>query len=366
MSIGIGSTEWMRFDAAGQVGIGTTNPAQLLELYSAGSTYLQMTNADTGAGGSNGFLMGIHDTAEDVLFLNYENTSLRFYTNDTERMRVSSSGEVGIGTTTPTAQLHVVGSTGITIENTSTTNIQLLFRGNGIDNWRIGQNLQVTGGTALEFYDDVNNLDRMVITNAGYVGIGTTAPGQELEVVGDAFVTSKLYIGSDASDSPWGLTTGDGMIRAAYGVNTNFTVANDYAGGYSNIYLNKIDSGADVQNSSNRVVAFYIDGVQNSAIGVNSSGDLGVNMITGGDFIIDGGNVGIGKTDPVHNLSIATTATTGPILELQFDLDSNIVADDLLGAIYFTGNDANINGAGGAQADNSSIGAIIKGVADAG
>jgi len=35
----------------------------------------------------------------------------------------------------------------------------------------------------------------------GYVGIGTVTPGQELEVVGDAFITSKLYIGSE-EDSP--------------------------------------------------------------------------------------------------------------------------------------------------------------------
>jgi hypothetical protein len=38
MSIGIGSTEWMRFDAAGQVGIGTTNPTAKLEVKETATT----------------------------------------------------------------------------------------------------------------------------------------------------------------------------------------------------------------------------------------------------------------------------------------------------------------------------------------
>jgi len=203
----------MTIDSSGNVGIGLTGPTTPLEIVFDKTVRNQLDD-----------ILTLHATGDTIPAL-YGNTGLgilwrgetydhtnvehaRIYTkgNDSststlgadlrfqttldnngdiyDRMTIRYDGKVGIGTTTPTAQLHVVGSTGITIENTSTTNIQLLFRGNGIDNWRIGQNLQVTGGTALEFYDDVNNLDRMVITNAGYVGIGTTNPITFLHVTG--------------------------------------------------------------------------------------------------------------------------------------------------------------------------------------
>jgi len=96
------------------------------------------------------------------------------------------------------------GATGITIENTSTTNVQLKLRSNGVDTWRIGQNLVVTGSTALEFYDDVNNVDRMVITNSGKVGIGTTAPYGGLHVnasnYGESPTINKALLVSDSAD----------------------------------------------------------------------------------------------------------------------------------------------------------------------
>jgi hypothetical protein len=172
----------------------------------------------------------------------------------------------------------------------------------------------------------MNNNDNFIIGTTGNVGIGTTVPGQELEVVGDAFVTSKLYIGSDVSDSPWGLTTGDGMIRGAYGANTNFTVANDYAGGYANIYLNKIDSGADIANSNNRVLAFYVDGVQQSSLGVNSAGDLGITMNNNDNFIIGTtGNVGIGTTNPARKLSVYDS--TSPVIQVVNSTTGATISD---------------------------------------
>ena len=63
--------------------------------------------------GNHGSLFGISSN-EEALVWNYENTATRFSTNGTERMRITNTGDVGIGTTSPTSKLHVVGNTAIT------------------------------------------------------------------------------------------------------------------------------------------------------------------------------------------------------------------------------------------------------------
>ena len=83
------------------------------------------------------------------------------------------------------------------------------------------------------------------------------------------------------------------------------------------------------------------------------------------------GNVGIGTAAPVHELTISSPSTAGPALELKYAGDADptagtAISNQVLGEILFSGNDSNINVAsGGAQADNSSIGAKIVATATA-
>jgi hypothetical protein len=99
-----GGAEAMRIDSSGNVGIGTTSPAQRLHIVSAGSTYLQVQNT---ANSITGFFVA--QTA-DFYIGTFTNHPIAFYTNNTERMRINSSGNVGIGTSSPGARLDVVGS----------------------------------------------------------------------------------------------------------------------------------------------------------------------------------------------------------------------------------------------------------------
>jgi hypothetical protein len=89
----------MTLDASGNLGIGTTSPNYRLHTNSAGiNNYIQLTSATTGTTINDGLIIGTGDIG-DAIFLNRENTNSIFYTNSSERMRITSGGNVGIGTT---------------------------------------------------------------------------------------------------------------------------------------------------------------------------------------------------------------------------------------------------------------------------
>jgi hypothetical protein len=104
-------SENLRVTSTGKVGIGTTSPDRKLHLNEAASStsnFIHLTTADTGTTGSNGFLVGIGSDGAAELF-NYEAQPISFATSGTERMRIDSSGNVLVGTTS------AYGTTGTTI-----------------------------------------------------------------------------------------------------------------------------------------------------------------------------------------------------------------------------------------------------------
>ena len=108
---GLGDVVTIKQDS-GNVGIGTSSPDRKLhinESASATSNFIHMTTAATGASGSNGFLVGIGSAGNAELW-NYEAQPIIFATSSSERMRIDSSGSVGIGTTSPSEALHVTGN----------------------------------------------------------------------------------------------------------------------------------------------------------------------------------------------------------------------------------------------------------------
>lgn len=207
-------------DSSYKVGIGISTPTAYLMVKGDGGSYNQLRLAHSTDGY---FDIGVSSTVANLI-ANYNTTAIpmAFYTGASMRMIIGTTGNVGIGTSSPSYLLDLSNSgnarviniggatTGYQYLNWANTGASLLF---GIEN-SVGGGL-ITGGSA---YSSVistqnatnlllgtNNTIRMTITSAGNVGIGTSSTGFNAAglplVVGSGSGNTGLTIFSGASSS---------------------------------------------------------------------------------------------------------------------------------------------------------------------
>lgn len=121
---------------------------------------------------------------------------LSLITNGTERLRVSSNGNVGIGTDTPSSKLAVVGN--VRIGSSVASSFGGLTLSDDVNDFNIsgraGRNLRIQegGNTYIELLANGGH----TVFNHGNLGIGTDDPQAVLDVQGDASITEELFLGS--------------------------------------------------------------------------------------------------------------------------------------------------------------------------
>jgi hypothetical protein len=322
----------MMITNGGNVGIGTTAPTARFGVKLATATAVSTIANSTGwdntyavfgnpeSGTSQGFAIGISNTLNGINLIsvnpmsdwvdtNYYSRNHIFYGGGTERMRITSGGNVGIGTTSPNAKMQIVGSGGA-----RATMLQLTSGGTSDEGLFIN-----TTGTGNDFYAikvatgaDAN---AFALTNAGNVGIGTTTPESRLMINGD-----------------WADMTG----TITYSTNTKGIILNQDGGGGQGMGIWFRQAGLTAGIGSTRVSGG--DWATDLRFYTHPSSTTNQNILFERMRINSEGNVGIGTTSP--DLSDWSGAANG----MQ-------ISDDTWAALKLTGSTGKLFIASGASAN---------------
>ena len=269
-----GGTERLRITSAGRIGIGTDNPAEILHLNGATtSSLLRFTSGTYGTASTDGSHIGINFGGLEVW--HKENNYLRFATNNTERLRITSAGLVGIGTDNPDSLLHIKGTTGkLIVEDTNgAAFIEAKSGGTNSSDDGVGLfkfvNTGYTGASGLQARTASNgsNLEllfmsgqfaeAMRITSDGKVrvpdnGKFTAGAGDDLQIYHDGSnsridnATGSLILKNTADDQDIILSTDDGSGNTITYVNCDGSEGSVILNHYGSTKFETTSTGAKV------------------------------------------------------------------------------------------------------------------------
>ncbi len=269
-----------------RLGIGTTSPGYKLEVNGTGSFFGNIRSgggtlwSDLNGGvqlgynssDATGYLTTYYDSTSVVIgagisqktgiTINGQSASagnqITFRVGNAERMRITDTGNVGIGTESPISMLHIVsgGSPSITIQDSDGTDQYATINHNNGANQYIARNNTSNGQHVWFGQTGVSSFtERMRIDSSGNVGIGTTSPSGKLNIVSSS--------------------SGSYLLNLDYHDNT--------------------DGGGFYQSGSTGLTLFL----------KNSSAATKVQISSESASYFNGGNVGIGTSSPTHKLDIS-------------------------------------------------------------
>jgi hypothetical protein len=337
----------------GNVGIGTTTPTAPLHIEGATNSEVLKVEADADPyirwveNGTNvGFLQFTGGTA---YLSNMANGSFQFRTNNTTKMLITSSGNVGIGTTSPSEKLEINPNDG-----GDTRNIKTFFNTSSVYNPASeGTEEKVVSGLKFGWYSDYYQIgatrgggtdvadfvisdtgqERLIIKANGNVGINVTSPSAGLQIaLGGTTIpsagsnTGSVCFGNTTSGNAYGLVMGANSSGVGYissqrtdGTATTYNLAIQPNGGNVGIGTTSPDNKLHIKGGSVTRLKIESSGSNTGVLLTeNGSDKWSVASVSGGSFqlyseaasttrfaIDTSGNVGIGTNSPNQALDVA-------------------------------------------------------------
>ena len=292
-------------DTDGKVGIGTDDPNTELEIQSATDPKIRLQSQEVGNKRLDLYVDG--GEAVGIIAADQSASQLAFRTSGSEKLRIASDGDVGIGSTTPREKLDVSDGRIILDQGyqltwaDGTTNRARIHGDSGSnfivevgsgndekfrvksDGAKVSGNLEVTGQLT---YEDVTNIDSVGIITA-QSGINVTGAGISVTGIStfhdDVHFLSKVGIGTD---DPGEKLDVNGAIRLRG--NNQTTYAAVLKANFDSTHTLSLES---YHNSS---TAFEVIGTHADSGG----GNVRVAIAKGGQ------NVGIGTNDPLRKVDV--------------------------------------------------------------
>jgi hypothetical protein len=258
-----GGTESMRIDSSGNVGIGTASPSVRLHANVESSSEVDVARFQASNGADVQFLDIGADATNNLVSFDVTGSSSGSYvfrSGGSERMRIDSSGNVGIGTSSPATKLDVSGNALLS----GASGYKYLYFNSVVESSslrfaKIGKNYDSTfdlgiwasthtagNSAATVFYRDLTT-ESMRIDSSGNLLVGSTSANGKLYVENSSVTNTAKFSDTNAS------TTSDGICIALAARNT--TNNTFYALGYYNTgvgaYKFRVADSGNVTNTNN-------------------------------------------------------------------------------------------------------------------